>query len=73
MKAFDRPKIDSKEQEHSKAAKHMAKKIRRFQNVSEIIRFIGETISDMEILDFGPMLKGQDYEDKGVILKGNFY
>mmetsp|Transcript_39062 Transcript_39062/g.59521 ORF Transcript_39062/g.59521 Transcript_39062/m.59521 type:complete len:235 (+) Transcript_39062:1662-2366(+) len=74
VKGFDRPKqqLDTSQQQ-SKAAKHLSKKIRKYRSVTEVVEHIGTIIEDFNLHDIGPLLKGQDYDDDGFILRGNFY
>jgi len=46
---------------------------RRFQLLDEVYQHIAIVITNNKMSDFGPILKGQDFNDDDTISRGNFF
>lgn len=49
------------------------KQLRTFSTAFETEVHIGKMIQEHQLLDFGPILKGQDFSDEGWISRGHLY
>jgi hypothetical protein len=51
----------------------VVKKLRRFHSSEDVYKHIASIITIYKMTDFGPLLKGQDFEDDDTIARGALF
>ena len=67
-KKFERKSGVTKEQKDG-----ATKKKRRFHSLNEVYKHIADMINIHKMIDFGPLLKGQDFNDDETITRANLF